>query len=114
MLNVIVIPNSKRTRNYPAILIGRLGVSKDVKGHNVGSQIIDYIKFWFTRPSNKSGCRFVVVEAYNHPNVLRFYEKNDFKYLDNSGEDEKATLGLDVFRLNTRIMYFDLICYADL
>lgn len=107
------IPNAKRTRNYPAILIGRLGVSKEVRGSNIGSQIIDYIKYWFTRTSNKSGCRFVVVEAYNHPKILNFYEKNEFKYLYNSEEDEKNTLGLDAAHLNTRIMYFDLIRYAD-
>lgn len=47
------IPNAKRTRNYPAILIGRLGVSKDVRGANIGSQIIDYIKYWLLVPQIK-------------------------------------------------------------
>ncbi len=37
------IPNSKRTRSYPAVLIGRLGVSVDFQGKDlsVGSQVID-------------------------------------------------------------------------
>lgn len=107
------IPNAKRTRNYPAVLIGRLGVSTTVRGFNVGSQMIDYIKYWFTRLLNKSGCRFIVVEAYNHPRILNFYEKNEFKYLYNTEEEEKQTLGIDVSHLNTRIMYFDLIRCVD-
>lgn len=108
------IPNAKRTRNYPAILIGRLGVSKEVKGFNIGSQMLDYIKYWFTRSTNKSGCRFVVVEAYNHPKVLEFYERNEFKFLYCSEDDEKTTLGIESSHLNTRIMYFDLIRYAEI
>ena len=39
------IPNSKRTRSYPAVLIGRLGVAKEFQGTvlSVGSQVIEYI-----------------------------------------------------------------------
>ena len=39
------ISNSKRTRSYPAVLIGRLGVAKDFQGTHdgIGSQAIDYI-----------------------------------------------------------------------
>ena len=77
------IPNSKRTRSYPAILIGRLGVAKNFQGTNdgIGSQAIDYIISWFLLPDNKTGCRFIVVDAYNKENVLHFYEKNGFKFL---------------------------------
>ena len=28
----------------------------------------------------KTGCRFIVVDAYNKENVLHFYEKNGFKF----------------------------------
>lgn len=43
------IPNSKRTRSYPAVLIGRLGVAKNFQDTNdgIGSQAIDYIISWF-------------------------------------------------------------------
>ena len=42
------IPNSKRTRSYPAVLIGRLGVAKEFQGTvlSVGSQVIEYIASW--------------------------------------------------------------------
>lgn len=104
------IPNSKRTRSYPAVLIARLGVSIDMKGLQIGAQVIDYIKSWFSRSDNKSGCRFVVVDAYNRPEVLRFYEKNDFKYLYASEDEEKTVFSISSSKnLNSRIMYFDLI-----
>ena len=50
------IPNSKRTRSYPAVLIGRLGVSKEFQGKNIsiGSQVIEFIASWFIHPNNKT------------------------------------------------------------
>ena len=49
------IPNSKRTRSYPAVLIGRLGVAKDFQSTHdgIGSQAIDYIISWFLLPDNR-------------------------------------------------------------
>ena len=109
------IPNTKRTRSYPAVLIGRIGVASDLKGNNIGSQIVEYIKFWFTRNTNKSGCRYVVVDAYNTKGVLSFYERNEFKYLYATEEEERETFGLaEGEHLNSRMMYFDLIGYSDL
>mgnify|MGYP004448595841 FL=1 len=106
------IPNDKRTRSYPAVLIGRLGVSKDIIGGGIGSQIVDYVKKWFAQHNNKSGCRYVVVDAYNLPNVLSFYEKNEFHYLYASEDEERTTFGLaEGEHLNSRMMYFDLINY---
>lgn len=104
------IPNAKRTRSYPAILIGRLGVSCKMRGNDMGGQIVSYIKYWFSDENNKSGCRFVVVDAYNRPSVLRFYEKNGFKYLYLSEEEERNIFSIEEGEsLNSRMMYFDLI-----
>lgn len=62
------ITNAKRGMNYPAVLIGRLGVAAEYQGNglNIGSQIIDFIKEWFRSIDNKTGCRFIVVDAYNN------------------------------------------------
>ena len=62
------ITNAKRGINYPAVLIGRLGVSSEYrgKGLNIGSQILDFLKGWFRSFENKTGCRFIVVDAYNN------------------------------------------------
>lgn len=105
------ITNAKRGMNYPAVLIGRLGVSSKYcgKGMNIGSQILDYIKGWFQSEDNKTGCRFIVVDAYNNPQTLHLYEKNGFKPLYNSETEERAFLELKPEEpLETRFMFFDL------
>lgn len=104
------ITNAKRGINYPAFLIGRLGVSCDYrnKGLNIGSQILDFIKGWFRSEDNKTGCRFIVVDAYNNEKTLHFYEKNGFKPLYKTEKEERDFLELeDDEPLETRFMFFD-------
>ena len=62
--------HEKPLRRYPGILIGRLGVNKDFCGKGIGSEVIDFIKGWFMSHDNKSGCRFVIVDAINAPEVI--------------------------------------------
>ena len=59
------IPNEKRRPQYPAVLVGQLAVSEDYKGLHVGDELLDAIKSWFIEPLNKTGCRYVVVDALN-------------------------------------------------
>lgn len=109
------IPNSKRTRSYPAVLLGRLGVSVDFQGtgNSIGTQVIEYIASWFVHPSNKTGCRFMVVDAYNTPQVCHFYEKNGFKYLYQTEELEKEANHIPMEEsLDSRMMYLDLLGYV--
>lgn len=106
------IPNVKRMRSYPAVLIGRIGVSTAFqnKGYDIGKQTINYIKRWFIHPDNKTGCRFVVVDAYNASKPLHFYEKNDFQYLYATEHEEKAAFNIpESEELHSRMMYFDLM-----
>lgn len=106
------VPREKSMRRYPGVLIGRLGVSTDFQGQGVGKELMDFIKSWFVL-SNKTGCRFLIVDAYNETDTLRYYENNGFKYLFSSEEQEY----LSVFKeqkdvddiLRTRLMYYDLI-----
>lgn len=85
----------------PAVKIGRFGVSKDYARQNIGSQLMSAIKYDFIN-GNKTGCRFIIVDAYKDPKVINFYEKNGFKFL--SGKDKKK---------DTRLMVYDLIQYAN-
>lgn len=110
------IPNSKRTRSYPAVLIGRLGVAVSFQGtgNAIGTQVIDYIASWFVHPANKTGCRFMVVDAYNAGQVCHFYEKNGFKYLYQTEEMEKeANHVASEEPLTSRMMYLDLLGYIE-
>jgi GNAT superfamily N-acetyltransferase len=89
------MPKGKRFKSYPAMKIGRLGVSEKYKGAGIGTMIIDYLKELFIS-NNRTGCKYITVDAYNLS--LSFYEKNGFNYLTQSDEGKA-----------TRLMYFDLI-----
>ncbi|MDR0893782.1 MAG: hypothetical protein LBN06_00535 [Prevotellaceae bacterium] len=105
------IVNPKRGRSYPAVLIGRLGVNCNFQGkfYHVGSQLMTFIKEWFRHEDNKTGCRFLVVDAYNDPRVLHYYESNGFAPLHKSEDDEKGYYDIAKEELlKTRLMYFDL------
>ncbi len=88
-------PQQKRLRSYPAVKIGRIGVSNRHSTFGYGSKIMNYIKFWFT-DVNKTGCRFITVDSYQ--SAIGFYQKNGFDFL--SKEDTGQL---------TRLMFFDLM-----
>lgn len=103
------IDNPKRGRSYPATLIGRIGVNQDFQGMNVGSQLMEFIKDWFRHEDNKTGCRFLVVDAYNNPRTLRFYERNGFRFLHGNEAEECAYYSIPTDQMiATRLMYYDL------
>ena len=89
------MPFGKRFSSYPAMKVGRLGVSVNHQGHGWGAIILDYLKELFIS-NNRTGCRYITVDAYR--DSLAFYEKNDFLYLTNSDKDS-----------DTRLMYYVLI-----
>ena len=91
----------KRFPSYPAVKIARLGVSSTIQGGGLGTQIMDFLKIFFVI-RNKTGCRFLTVDAYNNDRTLRFYRKNGFSFLK-EGDKEKRH----------RAMYFDLLPYYN-
>lgn len=104
------IPREKLYSSYPAVMIGRLGVSTSFQNQHIGSQVLDFIKAWFIGPLNKTGCRFLIVDSYNKPENIRFYENNGFLMLFSSEEQEKEYRNYKEGKeLLTRLMYFDLI-----
>ena len=109
------IPFSKQRSQYPAVLVAQLAVFDDFGGKNIGKEVLDFIKSWFIDPLNKTGCRYVIVDAVNTPKVLQFYIDNGFDFIFSSDEEEihymsKAEQMEDgeVFR-ETRLMVFDLM-----
>jgi len=96
------VPNPKRRQSYPAVKIGRLGVCSKMQGSGLGREILDWLKILFLT-ENRTGCRFITVDAYNNENTIGFYERNDFTLLTESDKDS-----------DTRQMYFDLKPFADL
>ena len=86
--------NQKRLRSYPAIKIGRLAIAKSAQRQSIGTYLLEFIEDFFI-VDNKSGCRFVTVDAY--ADAIPFYIKNNYLFLNNDDEDNR-----------TRVMYFDL------
>lgn len=108
------IPHIKALKDYPAVLVARLGVSKDFRSLHIGSDVLSYIKLWFLEPYNKTGCRFMIVDAYNEPATMAFYEQNDFKTVFSTEQQEKDYRHLDSdVALSTRLMYYDLMRTAE-
>lgn len=100
----------KSIKRFPAVLLGRLGTSTKFAHQGYGSAVMDFIKNLF-RENNKTGCRFIIVDALNTTNTLRYYERNGFRYLVEDERLEAKYIGIGVGRLplHTRLMYFDLL-----
>lgn len=88
-------PQSKRLKSYPAIKLCRLGVDVKYRNQHLGSFILDFIRGFFT-DDNKSGCRFMTVDAYTE--AIPFYEKNGFSKLGKANEGDP----------HTRLLFCDL------
>lgn len=92
-------PNEKRMKSYPAGKLCRFGVNHTYQGKALGAFLIDFIKAFFIF-DNKTGCRFVTVDAYR--SAMPFYEKNGFLPLLEEDDGEM-----------TRLLYFDLADYKN-
>lgn len=88
-------PQTKRMKSYPAVKVCRLGVDVAMRGQSAGSFFLDFIKAYFL-VDNKTGCRFITVDAYK--DAIPFYEKNGFRFLNTDDEEND----------HTRLMYYDL------
>ena len=104
----------KNLQRYPGVLLGRLGTNKNFSKKGYGSATMEFIKSWFRSSSNKTGCRFIIVDALNKPDVIHYYIKNGFKFLYGTEQNEAKAMGLNIKKLgttplHTRLMYFDLI-----
>ena len=93
------IPSGKRYMSMPAVKIGRLATSEKYHNKGIGKKTLDLIKMWFTE-ENKTGCRFIVIDANNSQKVLTFYQKNGFDFLDTHSASPTD---------RTRLMFFDLL-----
>lgn len=90
------LPNEKRIRSYPAVKIGRLGVCLDAQTNGLAYELMDFIK-GFAVFEHKPACRLLLLDAYNKPRQIKYYERNQFQFLFDLDKDN-----------GKRIMYFDL------
>jgi len=106
-------PKGKQFRSYPSVKIGRLAVSLEFRGQNVGSDMMDMLIRKLQAERNALAFRFITVDAYL--SAVPFYEKggtcdvdnivggyHGFLHLTKKDEDE-----------HTRLMYFDMMEIAE-
>jgi len=107
------VPREKSLKSYPGILIGRLGVATEFNSQGIGSQLIDIIKiFCLTRFPDF--VRFLLVDAYNDPAIVAFYQKNKFTPVFSTEEQEKEAYQQTPEEiLRTRYMFYDMIQWRD-
>ena len=71
---------------------------------------MNFIKSWFVDSSNKTGCRYLIVDAYNSDIPLAFYKKNGFDYIFSTEEQERDYRKIiSNESLKTRLKFFALI-----
>lgn len=92
-----LFPHSKHRGDYPAVKIGRFGVSLKYQHSMIGSDILNFVKIMFST-GNRSGCAFVTVDALKE--AVPFYQKNGFLFLDKTKDTDVNN--------ETCLMYFDL------
>jgi len=107
------VPREKTLKSYPGILIGRLGVASEFNGRGAGSQLIRIIKD-FCLANFSDFVRYLLVDAYNEPAVIGFYQKNGFATVFSTEEQEKKNYRQPpIDALQTRYMFYDMIQWRD-
>ena len=101
------IPHEKHRKDFPAVKIGRFAVGAKYQhsDEHWGTTTMNFIKEWMVN-DNKTGCRFITVDAYKQ--AVPFYQKNGFDFM---GRDEQLRFETDKDKLEsdgTYAMYFDL------
>jgi len=107
------VPREKSLKSYPGILIGRLGVANEFNGQGAGSQMIEVIKL-YCLINFPDFVRYLLVDAYNEPAVIKFYQKSDFTLVFSTEEQEKETYRQSPAEpLQTRYMFYDMMQWRN-
>jgi hypothetical protein len=91
----ISIPG-KPYSTYPAVKLTRFGVKTKYQNQNIGTKTLNIVKEMFLT-DNRTGCRFITVDALNNARTIKFYQRNDFVLFTDKDREH-----------DTRAMYFDL------
>jgi GNAT superfamily N-acetyltransferase len=108
-----LVPREKTLQSYPAFLVGRLGVVQEFNGQGIGSQLMNYIK-GYCLSNYPDFCRFLIIDAYNSPSVLDFYQKNGFSTVFSTEKQEYEAYKIKPEELlQTRYLFYDMIRWRD-
>lgn len=103
------IPHVKQRETYPAVLLAQLAVSDKYAKYHIGDELMSLIKVRLVSKWQSVSGRFLIADAVNSENVLSFYERNNFKLVFASEDEERKYCNIDADEfLKTRFMITDL------
>lgn len=103
----------KQRKHYPATLIGQFAVFDRFADLHLGDDFLSFVILWIISEGQQMGNRFIVVDAINNEKVIHFYERNGFKIMFRTKEEELLATGKNAdSALPTRMMFADLINYV--
>lgn len=88
----------KGQKTYPALKIGRLGIQKERQRKGFGTLIVNYVIGMALTLSEKIGCRYIAVDAYDHHIPIEFYKRNGFKGLKKTKSEYDIPMYLDLLK----------------
>lgn len=88
-------------KTYPALKIGMLGVCEDYHGKGLGSFMVSVAIGQADALSEKTGCRFVIVDSADTPRATRMYENAKFRRVP--GQSKRATVAMFYDVLKNRV-----------
>ncbi len=95
LLKKLVSHPKRHLKSYPAIKIGRLGVTNAIQRSGLGKMIVNSIIDLAIDTNEDCACKIITVDAYSQS--LAFYESLEFSYFSESDEGN-----------DTRQMYLNL------
>lgn len=103
------IPYVKQRDTYPAVLLAQLAVNDKYAELHLGTKILSLIKVWIVKHASKISGRYLIVDAVNNPKVIEFYNRNGFRLVFATEEDERNHCEMSPEEvLETRFMIYDL------
>jgi GNAT superfamily N-acetyltransferase len=108
--NIELISVEKKARYIPGLLVGQLAVNKMFQNKKFGMDLLKKAILIGDTISKNVGCRLIIVDAFANLDVIRFYQKFNFKFVK-TGIGEKVIRQLKENKIpqyNTVKMYFDL------
>jgi len=103
------------TRDCDRIFLSEEHVISDFDCGNVDlNEFFNQDALQYRRQMLSETCFFLLVDAYNEPAVVRFYEKNKFTTVFSTEQQEKQTYRQQLTdTLQTRYMFYDMIQWRD-
>lgn len=112
------VPHQKRYDVLPAVKIARLGVDIKYRHKGMGTKLLNMTRELFLT-ENRTGCRFLTVDAYITENAIDFYIRNGFDFFTHNektrceeilkkapksnGEPQTVAMWFDLFRAKADI-----------